>query len=151
MEPEGELYFVDESDPPRALIQAVPVDEIVALSAQWAERDKNLSDWLKAIDGSVKSYAASARSTGVTPEQAPSTQYESAGEAIAAMDAARGAIAQAQQAEAKARQTLQDAEKSVESALLRAHDVLIARRAIVAIIVVLGVLLAMGFLGEHYG
>ncbi|MEO8752202.1 MAG: hypothetical protein ABI624_05945 [Casimicrobiaceae bacterium] len=132
----------------RSLIEAVSIDGVLKASQLWAQADDRYTASVKAIDSEVGGLRVRLKNIGGAGPETPGRPLESPAAAVAAMEAAAGAIVRAIQDRNDSGLALVEARKAAEATLQRVGDVKVARWAIGTIVVILlALLLTVQFYG----
>lgn len=130
-----DIDFVDGPSP--LISSAESLNEIYARAVQWQTVDKSLTATQRALGDAITQSRQALANASIAEVSAPGPPLASPSDVIAALNSSRAALQRALQARTQALQALDQARSNADAPLRQAADVLTARRAITAIIVLL--------------
>jgi hypothetical protein len=133
-----------QPDRQHPFITPVPMDAVITAAKEWQGVDQRLTASQTALDGAVSKMRQALRSASLAADETAGAQVATIDDAISALDGSRQALNAATKARTQALAALEEARSQSDVPLRQAADVLLARRAIFAIIVLL--LLVAGYM-----
>ena len=120
----------------RPLLETLPIDQLIATSRRWRERDVQYSKELANLESGLNSLRSFLRSQMHEPVEHPSPTLRDGPGAMAIIERATTAFTQAIKQLDEAGAELSAAHRDAELALRECRDVLLARRMITVVVVV---------------